>query len=85
MEICSWLSSANKSSQEVFWMKNPDYRLGQLIAFASRPSTPHPTNPQDTKIPDWEENPDICRIKPEDVSIELIQELLSIIKRKRTI
>jgi len=54
MEMRSWISFTNKSLEEVFWMKNPKYRLGQLISFTSRPSTPHQTNPQDSKIPDWE-------------------------------
>lgn len=28
---------------EKVWMENPDYRLGQLITVAARPSHPHPT------------------------------------------
>ncbi len=28
---------------EEIWMKNPDYRLGQLLTIAARPVTPHPT------------------------------------------
>lgn len=28
---------------EKVWIKNPDFRLGQLITVATRPSTPHPT------------------------------------------
>ena len=27
---------------EEFWKANPDYRLGQLITVATRPTTPHP-------------------------------------------
>jgi len=46
-------------------MENPVNRLGQLITFASKPSTSQPTNPQYSKILDWEKYSDICRIKPE--------------------
>ena len=39
MGTYNWLSSANKSFQEVFWMESPDYRLGQFSIVAKKPTT----------------------------------------------
>jgi hypothetical protein len=38
-------------------------------------------NSQDSKIPDWKRILTYEELKPEDVSIELIQDMLSIIKK----
>lgn len=81
---------------ENIWKANPDFRLGQLITVATRPSTHHPETytieddkmliglrsigkPQtqnETTIPYWERYPEICRLKLDDIKVELIQEFI---------
>lgn len=84
-------------------VKNPDYRLGQLITVATKPSEPHPstfyieddimleklkslaeekksTPTEDIDTPYWKKYSDLCRIKPEEVSMELIEDMLNTLK-----
>jgi len=87
---------------EKVWMRNPDFRLGQLITVASRPSLPNPATfyieddeilhglksfgkpiPGEKHTPYWAKYPDICRIKPEEISINLIKQFIDSLKKEK--
>ena len=85
---------------EKVWKANPDFRLGQLITVATRPTSPHPVTfyieddkmlfglksfgkaPSQTSksVPYWEKYPEICRLDIEDLTIELIEEYIQILR-----
>lgn len=87
---------------ERIWMANPDYRLGQLIMVAAKPteSCPSVFHIEDDKLlngllafekrdrellneePDWKKYPDISKIKPEAITIDLIVEMINAIKKQ---
>jgi hypothetical protein len=89
---------------EKVWMENPDYRLGQLITVATRPSISHPTTfyieddkmlnglksfgteeaNENSSIAYWDKYPNVSRMKPEDITIELVKEFVSIIKKDKS-
>lgn len=88
---------------EKVWLENPDFRLGQLITIATRPSIPHPTtfyieddkmlnglksigkeeSNQNSTIPYWKKYPDICRMNPEELSTEIVLDMLDTIKNDK--
>ena len=84
---------------ERVWKENPDYRLGQLIVVATKPTTPTPsifyiedeellpellsigkteksTSEKSERIPYWKKYPDICRMEPEEITLDLIQKMI---------
>lgn len=85
---------------ERVWKENPDYRLGQLIVVATKPTTPTPSifyiedeellpgllsigkkensdSEQPERTPYWKKYPDICRMEPAEITLDLIQKMLS--------
>jgi len=85
---------------ERIWTANPDYRLGQLVAVATKYKNQNNSifNIEDEdllkgliafenkeerrtiEVNDWQKYPNISRIKPEEITIELLEEMINAIK-----
>lgn len=88
---------------ERIWKANPDFRLGQLIAVATRPPEHCPaifsiedekllegllsfengeahSSQEDETIPDWKKYSNVSKINPEELSLELLTQLINELK-----